>query len=207
MGDRFGFEEWAKSYDNDVKNDKSIFLKYNEVLDFVVEISNVKEGSLVLDIGTGTGNLLLKFLKKGSFVIGLDPSKNMLEEAKKKVKNYKNVELILIDEPFLNIPFPDNYFDVVCSTYAFHHVSHEHKEIALIKMLRVLKNRGILIICDLMFKDKKEEKIFLEKYEFLDKDEYYERIDELEKIFKNLNLDFNYRKFTEYTYVIWSIKI
>lgn len=75
MNDKFGFEEWAKRYDNDVKNDKSIFLKYNDVLDFVVEISNVKKGSLVLDIGTGTGNLLLKFLKKDAFVIWLDPSK------------------------------------------------------------------------------------------------------------------------------------
>lgn len=207
MNDKFGFEEWAKRYDNDVKNDKSIFLKYNDVLDFVVEISNVKKGNLVLDIGTGTGNLLLKFLKNGAFVIGLDPSKNMLDEAKKKVKNYEKVEFILIEEPFLNIPFPDNYFDVVSSTYAFHHVSHELKEIALIEMLRVLKNKGILIIGDIMFKDKNEEEIFLEKYEFLDKDEFYERIDELEKILKNLNLNFKYRKFTDYTYVIWSVKI
>ncbi len=131
----------------------------------------------------------------------------MLAEAKKKVKNCKNVEFILIDEPFLNIPFPDDYFDVVSSTYAFHHVTHEHKEAAVIEMLRVLKNRGFIIIGDLMFKDRKEEEILLEKYEFLDKDEYYERIDELEKIFKNLNLNFNQKKFTDYTYVIWSMKI
>ncbi len=41
MNDKFGFEEWSKSYDSNVKIDKSIFLKYYEVLDFVVEISNV----------------------------------------------------------------------------------------------------------------------------------------------------------------------
>lgn len=54
--------------------------------------------------------------------------------------------------------------DIVSLTYAFHYVSHELKEIALIEMLRVLKNKGILIIGDLMFKDKKMRKFFLEKY-------------------------------------------
>ncbi|MGC8944001.1 MAG: class I SAM-dependent methyltransferase [Caldisericia bacterium] len=206
MEDKFNFDTWSKNYDKDVKNDKNIFLKYYNVLNFVVKISNVKKSNKVLDIGTGTGNLLLKFLKKGAQVIGLDPSKEMLKIANKKVKDNKNAQLILIENPFLNIPFPKEYFNIVSSTYSFHHVEYNKKEIAIKEMLRVLKNNGILIIGDLMFKNKIEELYFLEKYDFFDKDEYYERIDELYEIFKKFKLSLKQKKFTNYTYIIWCRK-
>lgn len=202
----FGFDEWAESYDSDVEDDKTIFLKYDDVLDFVVKISNVNKDKLILDIGTGTGNLAKRFVDLGAKVIGLDPSRKMIEKAKEKFKDNKNVELYLIKDPFLKIPFDDNFFDIVLSTYAFHHVCHNKKEDGILEMFRVLKRGGVLAIGDIMFKNEIEEKRFLNKYDFLDPDEYYERIDEIKKIFNKLNIKLRLKRFTPYTWVIWAIK-
>lgn len=202
----FGFDEWAESYDRDVKNDKTIFLKYDDVLDYVVKISKVNKDKLVLDIGTGTGNLTIRCVDLGAKVIGLDPSRKMIEKAKEKFKDRKNVEFYLIKDPFLKIPFDNNIFDIVLSTYAFHHLSHNKKEDGILEMFRVLKRGGILAIGDIMFKNEFEEKKFLNKYNFLDPDEYYERIDELKKIFNKLNVKLKTKRFTPYTWVIWVIK-
>ncbi len=138
----WNFDEWADRYDEGVAADSPLYARYGEVLDKVVEIADIFPGKIVLDIGTGTGNLVLRCLARDAAVIALDPSKRMLAKAREKVGDDPRAEFHQVDEPFLHIPYPDAYFDAVVSTYAFHHIPHRLKPASVREMVRVLKPGG-----------------------------------------------------------------
>lgn len=190
--DRWDFDNWAKSYDISVKRDKGslkIYRKYEEVLDKVYKaaIAKIDKSSRILDIGVGTGNLSKKFLESGyTNIIGLDQSREMLNVAKNKLP-----ELKLRLGEFLKIPFDNNSFDMVVSTYAFHHLNDEEKVEAVKEILRVLKENGKIVIGDLMFKseeDKEEiyKNLSREQIEMIE-DEYFSDIEFLKKEFSKYN--------------------
>ena len=202
----WNFDEWAGRYDKIIREDTDIFGRYDEVLDRVVAVSRLSKGKRVLDIGTGTGNLALRCLRKEASVIGIDPSEPMLAKARKKIKGKSGIEFQQVDEPFLVNPYPDNYFDVVVSSYAFHHVPHREKTQCIDEMVRVLKSGGVWALGDLCFKDKTQEKLALKEYDWLDEDEYFIRIDEMKAVFKKLGMRLNSEQFTPVTWVLWALK-
>ena len=195
--DKWNFNSWADSYDEDVKVDRGalkIYENYNKVLNKVYEKSTITgENISVLDIGVGTGNLAKKFLENNYRVVGIDQSREMLRVAKHKYPNLK----VRLGE-FLKIPFNDKVFDIIVSTYAFHHLNSEEKSLAIKEMIRVLKDNGKIVIGDLMFKNRVEEEWVLKELTEVQvdeiKDEYYSYIDELESEFMKYNKKLNYEK-------------
>lgn len=204
--DKWGFNDWAKTYDNDVMEDKGqlkIYKNYNLILQSVYDlVNNAKlKNPMILEIGVGTGNLASKFLNNNCEIIGIDQSREMLLVAKQKYPELK----VRLGE-FLKIPYDNNYFDIIISTYAFHHLNESEKVIAIEEMIRVLKDDGIIVIGDLMFKSKADEKYILkelskEQVEEIE-DEYYSYIDFLENEFKKYNKKLEYRKIDELNYII-----
>ena len=87
----------------------------------------------VLDVGTGTGIMLEPF-RDG---IGIDVSRDMIEEAKRK--NHRS-EFIVADAHFL--PFRDKAFDVAVSCLVF--LWFDKPEEALKEMLRVSQKAYIV---------------------------------------------------------------
>lgn len=201
----WNFNAWAERYDKIVSEGHEIYEKYDLILNFIVQITKPKLGKLVLDIGTGTGNLALRFLPFGARIIGLDPSRRMLEMAYKKAYNNPMIEFYYAPEPFLHIPYPDNFFDIVVSSYAFHHVPKKLKRKGIREMYRVLKRNGVWALGDLMFKDKRGEESALQKYDWLE-EEYFTHIFELQKIFKKLGIKLKTKQFTPVSWVVWAIK-
>ncbi len=67
--------------------------------------------SVVLDAGCGTGLLFKHVAEKTRVLIGVDISKGILKEAKRKAKKLANVALILADLD--KMPFPHQIFDTV----------------------------------------------------------------------------------------------
>ncbi len=199
------FDSWADQYDEAVTSDYQLYARYDEVLDFVVEIVNVIPRTRVLDIGTGTGNLALRYLARGATVVGLDPSRKMLAKAIKKVGDNSRAELRQVAAPFLHIPYPDDSFDAVVSTYAFHHIPHRLKPASVYEMIRVLKPGGTWVLGDLMFEDEKAERKALHQYKWLE-EEYFTRIEGLRTVFTGLGIELNVRQFTPVTWVLWTIK-
>lgn len=106
----------------------------------LIRIAKNDEPKTVLDIATGTGDMLIAFHKAGiQSLAGLDPSSGMLEQAKiKLVKSNISAEL---KEGFSeNLPFDDNQFDLV--TVVFGIRNFENLNQGFSEIYRVLKPGG-----------------------------------------------------------------
>lgn len=108
-----------------------------------VEQAACKAGDRVLEIGCGTGSLLLlvKKAQPGAEVIGLDPDPGALAIARRKAA--RAGVAIQLDQGFADeLPYPDASFDRVLSSFMYHHLSRAVKENTLREVRRVLKPGG-----------------------------------------------------------------
>ena len=115
---------------------------------YTVLVANVGEGSRVLDIAGGTGDLALAFSKKVGTtgqVVHTDINAAMLGTGRDRLLD-AGVTLPTLVCDAEKLPFPDNHFDVV--TVAFGLRNMTHKDIALREMNRVLKPRGKLLVLE-----------------------------------------------------------
>lgn len=114
----------------------------------LIELVKKERHELVLDIATGTGDLVLALAKLDTEkIIGLDLSPGMLEIGKQKVKAKgleNRIDMQLGDSEAL--PYQSASFDVV--TIAFGVRNFEHLEKGLEEILRVLKPKGTLVILE-----------------------------------------------------------
>ena len=114
-----------------------------------LSFSNVRQGDTVLDLGCGAGlDLLIAAEKVGETgrVIGLDFNEDMLSLAKKKVRDYPNIELRhgRIEE----LPIDSNSVDWVISNCVIN--LSEKKQRAFNEIWRVLKPNGKMIVSDIV---------------------------------------------------------
>lgn len=143
------FDEWAADYDQDVTQSGFPFSGYAQVLAETVRQAAAQPGMSVLDLGTGTGNLAVRFLALGCAVWATDFSAEMLAAARAKLPEAR---LFLHD---LRQPFPpelERRFERIVSAYTFHHFDLPEK-IALVQRLMSghLAPGGRLVIADLSF--------------------------------------------------------
>lgn len=98
----------------------------------------------VLDICTGTGGIAIAVKQKvrGS-VIGIDFSQKMISIAKHR--KHAGVKFLLSEAE--EIPFPDNMFDYVTSSFAMRNVVNETNKV-LNEMYRVTKSFGRIILLE-----------------------------------------------------------
>ncbi|UCH14274.1 MAG: class I SAM-dependent methyltransferase [Bacteroidales bacterium] len=115
-----------------------------------IDLIGLKEGETVLEVGCGTGVLsVLSKIKTGDKgeVHGIDIAEKMIIQAGKKAAKYNlkiNFKVASIDD----LPFPDNYFNVVISSLMFHHLPVEVKEAGLSEIYRVLNADGRFLLSD-----------------------------------------------------------
>jgi ubiquinone/menaquinone biosynthesis C-methylase UbiE len=116
----------------------------------LVDQAGIRSGHRVLEIGCGTGNLVLltKRLHPDAEVVGLDPDLRALARARRKAG--RKALPVRLDLGFAQeLPYPDASFDRVLSAFMFHHLGPDEKEKALREVRRVLKPGGSLYLLDL----------------------------------------------------------
>ena len=115
---------------------------------FTIARSGVREGSRVLDVAGGTGDLSLAFAKrvgKTGQVWLTDINNAMLTRGRDRLCD-KGYLIPAAQCDAEKLPFPDNYFD--CCTVAFGLRNMTHKDLALAEMRRVLKPGGRLLVLE-----------------------------------------------------------
>ncbi len=88
----------------------------------LVEQAAVRSGHRILDIGCGTGSLviLIKRLHPDVVVVGLDPDPKALARGRRKAE--RAAVSIRFDQGFSDEPpYPEASFDRVFSSFMFHH--------------------------------------------------------------------------------------
>lgn len=118
-----------------------------------VDLADVKQGGVVLEVGFGTGNVLLELAKKvgeKGEVCGIDISPNMLENAKRRLERRGlrgEVDLRLGDAR--KLPYGDDKFDVVFSSYVLDLIDTPEIPLVLLEFKRVLRSGGRLVLVNM----------------------------------------------------------
>ena len=171
------FDAWAEHYDKSIPESPIFpFDGYEQVLNTVVIKADPHTGLSVLDLGTGTGNLALRFAVLGYHIWGTDFSEPMLEKARQKLPD---ASLHLHD---LRQPWPDalaRRFGHIVSAYVFHHFELPQK----VKIVQdLIANRlvpdGRIIIADLSFPNRTAMEAFAQSVGALWEEEFYWLADE-----------------------------
>ena len=142
-----------KAYFNDKAAiwDETIAEKDIAKLNRLAERLNIEPGSIVLDVGTGTGVFvpyLLGRIGKNGRLVALDFAEEMLKKARAKGFD-GNIEYLQVD--VTSVPLPEDVFDVVVCYSSFPHF--QDKPRALSEINRVLKKGGKLFICHTSSRD------------------------------------------------------
>lgn len=132
---------WAKTYEKE--ENLLVEMQKGRLLPL---LGNVKDKT-ILDLGCGTGKNAVLLAKKGATVYGIDFSKEMLAEARKKAKRARAKINFVKRDVTKKLPYEARKFDAVISALVFNHVGNIVPVLKEIK--RVLREEGICLISDL----------------------------------------------------------
>jgi ubiquinone/menaquinone biosynthesis C-methylase UbiE len=138
------WDSFAEGYDN-IFPESPIYLR---TIELMVELVEDGDGSNILDLGCGTGNVASSLHKRfgGAHIVAVDPSEGMLEVAALRFEGIEGVCVARGDA--LAIPGNDDEFDYALSNIALHHVQPEQRGECAAELARILKTGGELIYAD-----------------------------------------------------------
>lgn len=100
-------------------------------------------GKRILEVGVGPGRLLLRMVKKGYIVTGIELRAGMAYEARRKVKK-AGFDVDILHQSIYNLPVKDETFDSIVLTFVLAEIAHLDQ--AILEMRRVLKRGGKVIV-------------------------------------------------------------
>jgi len=114
----------------------------------IFEESLIQKESLVLDVCCGTIDQAFYYAKKSDYVFGVDLDSRMIDLAQKRKQQTKNNNPNFIISDASNLPFQDNYFDLVSICLALHEKNQKLINKIISEMKRVTKKGGTIMIID-----------------------------------------------------------
>lgn len=115
------------------------------------ELLKIKNSDLVLEIGTGTGELALNISAHCKKVVAIDISKTMMNFARMKAENQNKKNVQFYNAGFLTYKNHGELFDVIITQLALHHLPDYWKMIALKRIYAMLKEDGKFYLRDVVF--------------------------------------------------------
>jgi ubiquinone/menaquinone biosynthesis C-methylase UbiE len=118
---------------------------YYNIEDEVLKLQSLADGGKMLDIGCGTGKLLLKaaVLQPKAHLVGVDISEGMYKTAQLESKQ-KGLDIDFQTGDIQNLPFPNSSFDKITAMHMIYHAPDIH--LALGELARVIKQDGLVVI-------------------------------------------------------------
>ncbi|MBN2455272.1 MAG: class I SAM-dependent methyltransferase [Sedimentisphaerales bacterium] len=112
-------------------------------------MTNIKPEDRILDLGAGTGRnacLMAKYLSENGELIGVDISKNMIAEFRKRCTKFPNVKIInrRIDQALLY----KSYFSKVFISFVLHGFPQNARKVIIENAFQSLKQNGQFLILD-----------------------------------------------------------
>lgn len=117
----------------------------------MLDLAGLRPGEAVLDVGCGTGTLLLAAAERvgpAGRLHGVEPSAEMAAHARRKAAA-AGTALQISEGSADRLPYPDASFDAVFCTLVLHHVPAAKRTEALREMSRVLRPGGRLAIVEI----------------------------------------------------------
>jgi len=132
------FSNVAKNYD--IMNDFMSFGAHRLWKSELVDLLNIQKSDKIIDVGSGTGDLINLILKKHILktIYSIDLNQEMLKYGQKKFQN-NNIKFIKADAE--KLPFIDNIFDKYIISFCLRNITDITK--ALSESYRVLKPGGL----------------------------------------------------------------
>jgi demethylmenaquinone methyltransferase/2-methoxy-6-polyprenyl-1,4-benzoquinol methylase len=120
----------------------------NKVYDRLV--LSINKNDRVLDIGCGTGALLVRAAVKGAHVKGMDINPGMLDIAQKRIDELcpgNTARVVEMGVAELGKEEP-GYYDVVMSSLCFSELTAEEVHFTMEQVRRILKPGGLFLVAD-----------------------------------------------------------
>ena len=152
----------------------------NELINKLASLAEISENTLILDVGCGIGNPAFYLHEKfGCSVLGISISPRGIEIADKKCREQmllNNIQFFVRDA--LNNGFPDDCFDIVWVMESSHLI--RNKKRLFQENYRVLKQKGCMLLCDL---------ILLKNFTVKDIFTHVDKLEILQRSFGNAKLE------------------
>jgi demethylmenaquinone methyltransferase/2-methoxy-6-polyprenyl-1,4-benzoquinol methylase len=139
------FDSVAKNYD--LMNDLMSFGLHRIWKKFLLLDNPLRGNEKILDLAGGSGDLSILFKEKNKNVqiIHSDINEEMLKEGKKKIID-RGLLIPSVTINAENIPFSNNYFDIVTISFGLRNMTHKNK--VLNEIYRCLKPGGKIVILE-----------------------------------------------------------
>ncbi len=103
-------------------------------------------GKKIMDVGSGTGNLVELFLPHSEYILCTDLFPENIDYMKNRFKNHKNVGFILGDFVQTDLCLEDYLFDTITCINVLEHIEEDYKALEIMKNILQPCGRIILLV-------------------------------------------------------------
>jgi len=123
----------------------NIVIPYQELMQNIITSLDPRKNELILDAGSGTGNLSILLKLKGADVVSIDSAQAGCDIHRSKDPNAR----IKCCDLLVKLPFPDQYFDKIACNNVLYSIHPSKRAFVISEFNRILKPGGRLVLSNL----------------------------------------------------------